>query len=216
MTDAHAALDKAQAEDKIVLLDFTGSDWCIWCQRLKAEIFDTPEFAAFAKTNLVLVEVDFPNHKPLSPEQQAANAKLAETYHINGYPTLILLDRWGHQVGKAGYMHGGPKPFIELLEKVPGIHHVDLTGKAPAPAAAAKPAPQVPAPPSYGELTLKGVSGVGAQRLAMINNKSLAVGETAKVKVRDTRIDVTCKVILDDSVVIEIEGKVTELKLKNP
>ena len=41
LTDAHAALDKAQAEDKIVLLDFTGSDWCIWCQRLKGEIFDT-------------------------------------------------------------------------------------------------------------------------------------------------------------------------------
>src|SRR5579859_5505708 len=84
-TSLQTALEKAQADDKIVLLDFTGSDWCIWCQRLKSEIFDTPEFATFAKANLVMVEVDFPNRKPISNDQLAANEALAKKYNIDGY-----------------------------------------------------------------------------------------------------------------------------------
>ena len=215
LTSARTALEKAQAEDKIVLLDFTGSDWCIWCQRLKAEIFDTPEFAAFAKVNLVMVEVDFPSHKKLSPDQQAANDKLAEKYHISGYPTLILLDRWGKQVGKAGYVHGGPNPFIQLLEKVPGIRHVDVAAKTPAAAPATNTAPPVPPPPQYGNLTLNGISGAPGQRLALINNQTFAAGESAKVKVRDARVEVTCKQILENSVVVVFNGKETELKLKS-
>ena len=211
-TSVHDALEKAQAEDKIVLLDFTGSDWCIWCQRLKGEILDTAEFAAFAKVNLVMVEVDFPNNKPLSAEQRAANDDLAAKYNIQGYPTLILLDRWGKQVGKAGYVHGGPKPFIERLEKIPGIRHVDPNAK-PQSGAATIAAPRVPAPPQYGDLALKGISGAAGDRLALINNQTLSVGETAKVKVRDARVDVTCKEIREDSVLIVVDGKVTELKL---
>ena len=216
-TSLQTALEKAQAEDKIVLLDFTGSDWCIWCQRLKSEIFDTAEFATFAKANLVMVEVDFPNGKQLSAEQQAANDSLARKYGIDGYPTLILLNRFGQQVAKGGYVRGGPKPFIERLEKVPGIKHVDSAAKAPSTTAkgTAPATPPAPRGPDYGDLTLKGISGAGNQRLAIINNQSLAPGETAKVKVRDSRVDVTCKQILENSVVIVVDGKETELKLKS-
>src|SRR5207249_3252593 len=59
-TDLPSAQEKARQENKFVLLDFTGSDWCVWCRKLKAEVFDQPEFADFAQANLVLVEVDFP------------------------------------------------------------------------------------------------------------------------------------------------------------
>src|SRR5438093_919127 len=58
LTDLPAAQAAAKAEKKIVLLDFTGSDWCGWCIRLKNEVFSQPEFDAFANANLVLVEVD--------------------------------------------------------------------------------------------------------------------------------------------------------------
>src|SRR5207302_378994 len=57
-TDAEAAQAKAKEENKLVLLNFTGSDWCIWCQRLKRDVFDKPEFAQFAQSKLVLVEVE--------------------------------------------------------------------------------------------------------------------------------------------------------------
>jgi len=118
LTDLPQAQARAKAEKKMVLLDFTGSDWCIWCARLKQEIFSKPEFADYAKTHLVLVEVDFPRTKPISEPQKEANRALADKYGIKGYPTLIILDGDGKQVGELGYLRGGPKPFIAELDKL--------------------------------------------------------------------------------------------------
>lgn len=73
LTDAAKAQAQAKAEKKLVLLDFTGSDWCGWCIKLNKEVFSKPEFAEYAKKNLVLVEVDFPRRKKLSPAQNKAN-----------------------------------------------------------------------------------------------------------------------------------------------
>src|SRR3954465_4955013 len=86
------ALEQAKAENKLVLMDFTGSDWCGWCIKLNKEVFSTPEFAEYAKKNLVLVEVDFPNKKPQSAELKKANEALQEKYKIEGYPTVIVLN----------------------------------------------------------------------------------------------------------------------------
>jgi thioredoxin-related protein len=116
-TDAEAAQAKAKAENKLVLLDFTGSDWCIWCKKLKRDVFDKPEFAQFAESKLVLVEVDFPQHKTLTDAQQQANARLEKTYGINSYPTIILLDSDGKQVARMGYVFGGASAFIAKLER---------------------------------------------------------------------------------------------------
>jgi thioredoxin-related protein len=116
-TDAEAAQAKAKEENKLVLLDFTGSDWCIWCQRLKRNVFDDPEFAKYAKSNLVLVEVDFPQHKTIPEAQQQANARLDKTYGINSYPTIIVLGADGKQVARMGYVFGGASSFIRKLEK---------------------------------------------------------------------------------------------------
>jgi thioredoxin-related protein len=221
LTDLHAAMDKASAENKVILLDFTGSDWCGWCKRLKAEVLDQPEFAAFAKANLVMVEVDFPRNKPQTPEEHEANAALARTYNIRGYPTIVLIDSLAHEVGRTGYRPGGPPAFIAELEKVPGIRHVDATPavadtREVAPTAHAQPVllpTAVTIPMHYGELTLKGVSGSKDRRMALINNETLMVGETAKIKVHDARVEVTCNEIRDDSVLITVGGKQQELKL---
>ena len=118
LTDLPQAQARAKAEKKMVLLDFTGSDWCIWCVRLNQEIFSKPEFAEYAKKNLVLVEVDFPRKKPLNEQQKKVNRALADKYKIEGYPTVILLDGDGRTVGQMGYMRGGPGPFIAELEKL--------------------------------------------------------------------------------------------------
>lgn len=117
-TDAAKAQAQAKTEKKLVLLDFTGSDWCGWCIRLNKEVFSKPEFAEYAKKNLVLVEVDFPKRKQLGEEQKKANGALAAKYEIRGYPTLIVLDGSGQKVGKLDYMEGGPKAFIAELEKL--------------------------------------------------------------------------------------------------
>ncbi len=118
LTDLPKAQAQAKAEKKLVLLDFTGSDWCGWCIKLNKEVFAQPEFAEYAKQNLVCVEVDFPNKKKLSPEQKKANDALAAQYKIEGYPTIIVLDSEGKKVGELGYMKGGPKAFIAELNKL--------------------------------------------------------------------------------------------------
>ena len=73
------SMDKASAEHKVVLLDFTGSDWCGWCKRLKAEVFDQPEFAEFAQANLIMVEVDFPRNKPETAAAKVQTKIINET-----------------------------------------------------------------------------------------------------------------------------------------
>ena len=118
-TDLPAAQKKAKEEKKLVLMDFTGSDWCGWCIKLNKEVFDTKEFADYAKDNLVMVEVDFPNKKKQSTELKRANQALKEKYGADGFPTIVVLDSEGKEVWKKiGYMPGGPKAWIAKLEEV--------------------------------------------------------------------------------------------------
>jgi uncharacterized protein YyaL (SSP411 family) len=118
LTSLPDAKAKAKAENKLVFLDFTGSDWCSWCKKLDAETFSKPEFAAYAKNNLVLVEVDFPNQTPQSSELKAANKALAAKFGIDGYPTLIAMKPDGTVVWKqVGYLAGGPSAMIGKLDE---------------------------------------------------------------------------------------------------
>jgi thioredoxin-related protein len=106
------ALKLAKKENKMVLVDFTGSDWCGWCIKLKKEIFDTKEFTEYAEKNLVLVEVDFPRTKKQSAEVQKANQELQAKYKVQGYPTLVGLNGDGKEIWRGGYVRGGPSVLI--------------------------------------------------------------------------------------------------------
>ena len=116
--DYAKAMEKAKAEKKHVLLDFTGSDWCSWCIKLDHEIFDKPSFKSFAKDTLVLVKVDFPESTPIAAKTKAQNEKLQKQFGITGFPTLFILDADGKQVWKGGYMEGGPDAFIKATADV--------------------------------------------------------------------------------------------------
>lgn len=116
-TDLPKAEAQAKTENKIVLLDFTGSDWCGWCIKFRKEVLDTPEFQAYATKNVVLVEVDFPNKKAITDDLKKANAALKTKYDVSGFPTLIVLDSNGKEIGRqVGYAEGGPSAFIAKLE----------------------------------------------------------------------------------------------------
>ncbi len=118
LTDYKKAAEIAKASGRIMLLDFTGSDWCGWCIKLDKEVFDKAEFKKYAKDNLILVKLDFPKRKKLPKPLQEQNAELSKKYGIKGYPTIIVLDSGEKQIGQLGYTEGGPKAFIAEVEKL--------------------------------------------------------------------------------------------------
>jgi thioredoxin-related protein len=116
MTDIAAAQAQAKAENKPLLLDFTGSDWCPPCMALKSQVFSREEFIAFAKESLILVEVDFPRGKEQSPELVAHNEALAAKYEIQFFPTIILISPDGEELGRTGFRPGGADAYVEHLK----------------------------------------------------------------------------------------------------
>ena len=102
--DCEKSLAKAKEDQKMVLLDFTGSDWCGYCIKLDEEVFSKSAFKKFAKENLVLVELDYPRGKNLPKKTKEQNDGLKSKYGISGYPTIILLDSEGKEAARwVGY-----------------------------------------------------------------------------------------------------------------
>ncbi len=117
-TDAEKALKTAKEENKVLLYYFTGSDWCGWCKRLKAEVLDTDEFKAFADEQLVCLLLDFPSSRiKQSNKLKKQNEALAKSFKVEGYPTVFLVGADEKVLLKTGYRQGGPASYIEMLKK---------------------------------------------------------------------------------------------------
>ena len=117
LTDLPQAKVQAKAEGKLVLLDFTGSDFCPPCIRLAKDVFPTKEFSDYAKQHLVLVEVDFPVKKKQAPALKAANEALAKEFKVDGYPTLIVLTPEGKKLGELSF-DADAKQLVAELKKL--------------------------------------------------------------------------------------------------
>ena len=89
-SDVMKANEVAMATHKPIFAFFTGSDWCGWCKKLQHDVFSKPEFVQWAKKNVVLVELDFPRNKQLSPELAQQNASLQQSFQVQGYPTCWM------------------------------------------------------------------------------------------------------------------------------
>jgi thioredoxin-related protein len=114
--DFAKAQEKAKAEKKDLLVDFTGSDWCSWCIRLDGEVFSQEAFATAVPKDFVLVKLDYPRDESLvTPEIREQNEQLKERYPVQGFPTILLMDAAGHPYGQTGYQKGGPEPYVQML-----------------------------------------------------------------------------------------------------
>jgi protein disulfide-isomerase len=118
LDDLDKAKAQAKAENKKILLDFTGSDWCGWCKKLDAEVFSQQAFKDYAAKHLVLVEVDFPRSFQLPEATKKQNDELAKKFKIQGYPTIVITSASGTKKGELGYVEGGPEAFLKQLKKV--------------------------------------------------------------------------------------------------
>ena len=103
------------------MLFFTGSDWCGWCIRLQKEVLKTPEFAKWAKENVILVELDYPRKQYQSEEIRRQNAELQQAFGVQGYPTVFFakgVTKNGKTnfegLGSTGYVAGGPSAWLAV------------------------------------------------------------------------------------------------------
>lgn len=116
LTNFEEAKKEAESSKKLILVDFSGSDWCKFCIMLDREVFSTPEFKKFAAENLILLLVDFPRAKGQAEDLLKNNRKLAKKYKIEGYPTVLLLNHNGEELARTGYMKGGADAYVKHLK----------------------------------------------------------------------------------------------------
>jgi len=118
----HTNWSAAQAESKRtgkpILMNFTGSNWCGWCVKLKKEVFSTPEFASWANKKVVLMELDYPRPNKQAADIQKQNDELRDKYNIQGYPSILFVNAKGEVLGDYGYDEGGPKVWTANAEKL--------------------------------------------------------------------------------------------------
>lgn len=122
LTDWQQATQKATQENKYILLNFSGSDWCAPCIKMKKEVFESEAFLTLAEKKLILVRADFPRSKKnqLTKEQVEHNEKLAEKYNPTGkFPLTLVVDANGKVVKEwDGYVFASQDKFMAELTKV--------------------------------------------------------------------------------------------------
>ena len=119
-----AAKEQAKKENKLILLNFSGSDWCIPCIRMHEEIFNTTAFEKYATENLICINADFPrkSKNQLPKDQQKLNDALAEKYNTNGsFPFTLLLDSDGNKLKVwDGFYKDGIANFVAEIREASG------------------------------------------------------------------------------------------------
>ncbi len=98
-SDLDAAMQQAAAEKKLVLVEFTGSDWCSYCIALNKQVLSTPAFAEYIRPHFVPVQIDVPIRRDVDPELLRRNQEICKRYKVPGYPTLMVLTPQGQVVG---------------------------------------------------------------------------------------------------------------------
>ena len=114
LEDFDAARAKAKEAKKLLLVDFTGSDWCSACKTLEAKVLGKPEFMAYAQGKFVPVRVDVPMNAKMDPALKQKNQELVKRYNIPGYPTILVMTPKGDVVG--GFV--GAKPSLDAVKPV--------------------------------------------------------------------------------------------------
>ncbi len=119
-SDFEAAKKQATKENKFLLINFTGSDWCGYCIKLKKDVFSDDAFNQGVKDKFILVELDFPkkpeNISNLSEAVIAQNKALEKTYAVNkGFPTIYLTDAQGKPFAKTGFLPVSGKTYVKHL-----------------------------------------------------------------------------------------------------
>jgi uncharacterized protein YyaL (SSP411 family) len=123
ITNFEHAREQALSNQKLILLSFSGSDWCIPCIKMEETFFEHPMFKEFAEAHFILLKADFPRTKKyqLDPKQVKQNEKLAEKYNPEGvFPLTLIMTPGGKVLQKyEGLPKGSINDFIQSLNTIP-------------------------------------------------------------------------------------------------
>jgi hypothetical protein len=115
-TDVGAALVEAKARGRHLLVLFTGSDWCPWCQKMDAEVYSQPAFAAYSHDKFVLLKLDYPRHTPQPDVIRLQNEEMQRRCRVGGFPCAIIMDGDSNVLTRIeGYRQGGPDAFVQMM-----------------------------------------------------------------------------------------------------
>ena len=113
------AIKDSKKSGRPIMLVFTGSDWCLWCQKLDRDIFSTPEFSRWSE-KLIKMEVDFPQSESLPKKITDRNQWLLERYekHVESYPTILFINAKGKVLAKTGYINNDVNNWIANADQI--------------------------------------------------------------------------------------------------
>jgi thioredoxin-related protein len=125
--DFNGAVATAAKENKLIVINFSGSDWCGPCIRLRHEILESSTFENYAKEHLVLVRADFPRQKKnqLDAAQIKRNEALADKYNPDGkFPFTLLVNKNGKVLKEwDGFPNESPDKFVADINAVVNASH---------------------------------------------------------------------------------------------
>ncbi|GAB4397950.1 MAG: hypothetical protein OHK0053_15510 [Microscillaceae bacterium] len=114
--DEALKLAKKSPKKKMFIL-FTGSDWCGWCIKLNREVFLKEAFERYAQDNFIMVKLDFPRKSAQTEAEKARNTALAREYGVQGFPTVLIMDKDKKVLHVTGYLNGGPENYVKHLQE---------------------------------------------------------------------------------------------------
>ncbi|WP_276132591.1 thioredoxin family protein [Polluticoccus soli] len=124
-TRLQQAKQVAKTEQRLILIHFTGSDWCGPCKKMHKRVFQSDSFNTFATKHLVMIEADFPKNKDLDGDIRKENKELARRYQKSqSYPYTVLLDADGKLL-KTWKGYGGDYPTYYIEEMLPLVPRIE-------------------------------------------------------------------------------------------
>jgi thioredoxin-related protein len=120
LTDYEEAIGTARSHHVPMLILFTGSDWCQYCQKLQQEVLSDSGFQSYTGSHYVLLTVDDLRNTPVSDSDKQRVQGLEQKFHVAGFPTLIMVDRDEHEMGRIeGYDPGSePSAVTKRLDQI--------------------------------------------------------------------------------------------------
>ncbi|HET9419317.1 MAG TPA: thioredoxin family protein [Chthoniobacterales bacterium] len=122
-TDFPSSMALAKQSNRPLLLAFLGTDWSISSLKLDREVFDQAAFADNSKYNFLLCKIHFYQTQERDAKVLRQNRDLAIKYHIEQFPTVVVLRPDGAELGRFGYISGGVEKFAAEVNKLISASH---------------------------------------------------------------------------------------------